>query len=189
MDGKRIGVLKTGDKTLRDMLSPLQCAILSIPPEYGFALPGMVELLRRWNLYTNTRVRKYYDEYKCLKDVLHYKYFKDVLHRARQGSLDELKKPKAELFLEKPLTRIIHLQTFGKDAWSIFDLMELQDVLTDSQLLIVEVQPSDQWCYFLFVGPPRPNTLFILKEGSHFHGIKDPITFFGKYCDFHYRDS
>ena len=82
-DGKRIGVLKTGDKTLRNMLSPLQCAILSIPAEYGLALPGMVELLRQWNLYTNTRVRKYYDDYKHLKDVL---------HRPRQGSLEELKK-------------------------------------------------------------------------------------------------
>ena len=48
-----------------------------------------------------------------------------------------------------------------------------------------EVQASDQSCHFVFVGPPRPNTLFILKEGNHFHGIKDPITFFGKYCDFH----
>jgi len=67
--------------------------------------------------------------------------------------------------------------------------MELQDVLTDSQLLIVEVQPRDQSFDFLFVGPPRPNTIFILKEGSHFHGIKDPITFFGKYCDFHCRGS
>ena len=179
-DGKRIGVLKTAGKTLRNMLSPLRCAILSIPAEYGFALPGMVELLRQWNLYTNTRVRKHYDDYKHLKDVL---------HRARQGSLDELKKIKYEEFLEKPLGRIIYLQTFGKDAWNIFELMELQDVLTDSQLLIVEVQPSDQLCHFLFVGPPRRNTLFILKEGSHFHGIKDPITFFGKYCDFHCRGS
>ena len=63
--------------------------------------------------------------------------------------------------------------------------MELQDVLTDSQLLMVEVQASDQSCHFLIVGPTRSNTLFILKEGSHFHGIKDAITFFGKYCDFH----
>ena len=179
-DGKRIGVLKTGDKTLQNMLSPLRCAILFIPPDYGFALPAMVELLRQWNLYTNTKVRKYYDEYKHLKNVL---------HRPRQGSLDELKKQKAELFLEKPLGRIIHLQTYEKDAWSIFDLMELQDVLTNSQLLMVEVQPSDQSCHFLFVGPPRPYNLFILKEGSHFHGIKDPITFFGKYCDFHCRGS
>ena len=171
-----MGVLKTVDKTLRNMLSPLRCAILSIPAEYGFALSGMVELLRQWNLYTNTRVRKHYDDYKHLKDVL---------HRARQGSLDELKKIKYEEFLEKPSGRIIYLQTFGKDAWNIFELMELQDVLIDSQLLIVEVQPSDQSCHFLFVDPPRPNTLFILKEGSHFHGIKDPITFFGKYCNFH----
>ena len=60
--------------------------------------------------------------------------------------------------------------------------MKLRHALTDSQLLIVEVKPSDHSCHFLFVGPPKPNTLFILKEG-----IKDPITFFGKYCDFHCR--
>jgi len=65
--------------------------------------------------------------------------------------------------------------------------MELQDVLADSQLLIVEVKPSDRSCHFLVVGPPKPNTLFILKGGIHFHGIKDPITFFGKYCDLHCR--
>ena len=51
-DGQRIGFLKTGKGTPRDMLKPLRCAILSIPPEYGFVLPGMVELLRQWNLYT-----------------------------------------------------------------------------------------------------------------------------------------
>lgn len=67
--------------------------------------------------------------------------------------------------------------------------MELQHALNDSQLLMVEVKPSDQSRHFLFVGPPRPNTLVILKEGIHFHGIKDPITFFGKYCDFHCRYS
>ena len=94
-----------GDKTLRDMFSPLRCAILSIPPEYRFMLPGMVELLRQWNLYTNTRVRKHYDDYKHLKDVI---------HRLRQGSLDKLKKTKYKEFLEKPLGRIIHLQTFEK---------------------------------------------------------------------------
>ena len=38
-DEKRIGFLKTGDKTLRDMLSPLRCAILSIPPEYDSRSP------------------------------------------------------------------------------------------------------------------------------------------------------
>jgi len=56
-NGKRIEVLKAAVKPLRHMLSPLGCAILSIPAEYGFDLPGMVELLRQWNLYTNTRVR------------------------------------------------------------------------------------------------------------------------------------
>ena len=105
----------------------------------------------------------------------------DVFHRPRQGSLDELKKIKYQEFLEKPLGRIIHLQTFLKKAWSFLELLRPQNALTDSQLLMVEVKPSDQSCHFLFVGPPRPKTLFILKEGSHFHGIKDPITFFGKY--------
>jgi len=47
-------------------------------------------------------------------------------------------------------------------------------------------------CWALLPGqyhsrPPKPNSLFILKKGTHFHGIKDPITFFGKYCDFHCR--
>ena len=178
-DEKRIGFLKTGDKTVRDMLSPLRCAILSIPPEYGLALSGMVELLRQWNLYTITRVRKHYDDYNLLKDVL---------HRPRQGSLDELRKIKYEEFLEKPLGRIIHLQTLETNAWTFLELLNLQHAVPDSQLLMVEVKPSDQSRHFLFVGPPRPNTLFILKEGIHFHGIKDPITFFGKYCDFHCRD-
>jgi len=114
---------------------------------------------------------------------------KHVLHRPRLKDVGQGLKLRHGPFLNNALGRIIHLQTFGKGAWNIFDLMELQDALTDSQLLIVEVQPSHQWCYFLFVGPPRPNTLFILKEGSHFHGIKDPITFFGKYFDFHYCGS
>ena len=175
-DEKRIGFLKTGDNTLRDMLSPLRCAILSIRPEYGFALPGMVELLRQWNLYTNTRVRKHHDDNKLLKNVL---------HRPRQRSLDELRKIKNEEFLEKPLGHIIHFQTFGRNAWTFLELLDVQHALIDSQLLMVEVKPSDQSRHFLFVRPPKPNTLFILKEGSHFQGIKDVITFFGKYCDFH----
>ena len=136
----------------------------------------MVELLRQWNLYTDTKVRKRYD---------HYKYLKDMHHRPKQRSLEELKKIKYELFLGKRLGRIIHLQTYGKEGWNIFELMELQEVLTDSQLLMVEVHTSNQSCHFLFVGPALANSLFILKEGNHFHGMKDPITFFGKYCDLH----
>ena len=175
-DGQRIGFLKTGEGTLRDMLKPLLCAILSIPPEYGFALPGMVELLCQWNLYTDTKLRKHYDEYK---------YLKDVLHRPKQRSLEDLKKMMSELFLEKALGGIIHLQTLEQEGWSILELMELQDMLADSQLLMVEVQPSDQSCHFRFVGPARANRLFILKEGNHFHGIKEPSTFFAKYYDLH----
>ena len=108
-----------------------------------------------------------------------------MLHRPKQRSLENLKHMMSELFLEKPLERIIHLQTLEKDAWSIFELMELQEALPDSQLLMVEVQASDQSCHFRFVGPARANSLFILQEGNHFHGIKEPITFFGKYCDLH----
>ena len=89
-------------------------------------------------------------------------------------------------FLETALGHILYLQTYEKDAWTIFELMELQDVLADSQLLIVEVKPTNYMCYFLLLGPPKPNTLVILKEGIHFHGIKDPITFLETYCHFHW---
>ena len=82
-----------------------------------FTLPGMEELLRQWNLYTNTRVRKHYDDYKLLKDVL---------HRPRQRSLDELRKIKYEEFLEKPLGPIIHFQTFETNAWTFLELLDLQ---------------------------------------------------------------
>ena len=105
--------------------------------------------------------------------------------RERRASQTELRKIKYEEFLEKPLGRIIHLQAYEKDAWTFLELLRLQEALTDSQLLMVEVKPSDQSSHFLFVGPPTPKTLFISKEGIHFHDIKDPITFFGKYCDFH----
>ena len=175
-DGQRIGFLKTGEQTLRDMLRPLRCVILSIPPEYGFALPSMVELLDRWALYDQTILKEHYEHYALLQDVLRHPRRKDVGQRLklRHGA-----------FLNDALGRIIQLQTYGNEGWTIFELMELQDALPDSQLLLVEVQASDQSCHFVFVGPPRANTLFILKEGNHFHGIKDPITFFGKYCDFH----
>lgn len=112
---------------------------------------------------------------------------KDVLRHPRRKDVGQALKLSHGQFLETALCHIIYLQTFEKDAWNIFDLMELQDVLADNKLLIVEVKPSDHSCHFLFVGPPKPNGLFILKEGIHFHGIKDPITFFGKYCDFHCR--
>ena len=139
----------------------------------------MVELLRQWNLYNQTTLREHYNDYTLLKDVLCHPRRKDVGHALKLHHSP---------FLNNALGCIIYLQTFEKDAWSIFELVELQDVLNDSQLLIVEVQASDHSCHFLFVGPPRPTTLCILKEGSHSHGIKDPITFFGKYCDFHCRD-
>ena len=77
-DGKRIGFLKTGEQTLRDMLRPLRCAILSIPPECGFALPGMVELLGQWTLYNQTTLKEHYNHYTLLKDVLRHPRRKDV---------------------------------------------------------------------------------------------------------------
>ena len=60
------------------------------------------------------------------------------------------------------------------DLRNIFELIELQEVLLDSQLLIVEVKASDHSCHFSFVGPPAANSLFILKEDCHFQGLKDP---------------
>ena len=134
----------------------------------------MVELLRQWNLYTDTKIRKHYNHYTLLKDVLRHPRRKDV---------GQTLKLQHSAFLNHALGRIIHLQTYGKEGWSIFELMELQEVLANSQLLMVEVKPSDQSCHFHFVGPPRVKSLFILKEGNHFHSIKEPITFFGKYCD------
>ena len=76
----------------------------SAQPEYGFTLPGMVELLRQWNLYTDTRVKEHYDNYRLLKDVL---------HRPRQRSLDELRNIKYEEFLGELLTHIIHFRADG----------------------------------------------------------------------------
>ena len=84
--------------------------------------------------------------------------------------------PRHPIFFDTP--------TPEKDGWNIFRLWDMQHALRDSQLLMVEVQASDSPYHFLFEGPPKPETLFVLKEGSHFQGIKDPIIFFGKYCDF-----
>ena len=175
-DGQRIGFLKTGEGTLRDMLKPLRCAILSLPPEYGFALPSMVELLWWWNLYADTDLRNHYDEYILLKDVLRHPRRKDVGHHL---------KVQYGPFLNNALGRIIHRQSLAKEGWSIFELMQLQEALADSQLLIVQVQPHDQSCHFRFVGPARAKKLFILQEGHHFHGIKEPSLFFVKYCHLH----
>ena len=124
--------------------------------------PSVVKCVVQWNIYNQTTLKKHYDNYILLKDVLRHPRRKDVVQalKLRHGP-----------FLETALGHIIYLQTYEKDAWSIFDLMELQHALTDSQLLKLEVKPSDQSCHFLFVG------------------IKDPITFFGKYCDFHCRYS
>ena len=99
-DGKRIEFLKTGEQTLRDMLRPLRCAILSIPPEYAFALRGMVKLLGRWTLYNQTILKEHYNHYTVLKDVLRQPRRKDVGQdlKLRHGP-----------FLNNALGRIIHL--------------------------------------------------------------------------------
>lgn len=114
----------------------------------------MLEILRQWHLYNQTTLKKQYDDYTLLKDMLRHPRQKDV-----GQSLKLSHSP----ILETALGHIIHLQTYEKEAWNIFELMELQDASTDSQLLIVEVKPNDHSCDFLFVGPPKPNTLFILK--------------------------
>jgi len=149
-DGKRIGFLKTGIKPLWDLLSPLQCAFLSVPPHKGFTLPAMVEILQQWNLYNHTKLKEQYNNYKLLKDVL---------HNPRRRSLGEQRKLRCGESLKDSLTHIINLQTYVKqsqDDWNIFELMQLQELLPDNQLLIVEVKPPDHWCHFLFVGPPNP---------------------------------
>ena len=116
-DSKRIGFLKTGEQTLWDTLRPLRCAILSIPPEYGFALPGMVELLGRWTLYNQTILKEQYNHYTLLKDVLRHPRRKDV---------GQDLKLRHSPFRNNALGCIIHLQTYGKESWKIFELMETQ---------------------------------------------------------------
>lgn len=178
-DGQRIGFLKTDDKLLLEMLSPLKCALLSVPPHKGFTLPCMVQILHEWNLYTRTRVDEHYKNYKLMKNALH-----NPIHQ----TLRTLRKLKCGNFQEDSLDHITNLHTRVKqnnDAWNIHEMMELQELLPGSQLLMVEVKPSDHSCHFLFVGPPAQDTIFILKEGLQFHGIKDPLTFFGKYCLLH----
>ena len=138
----------------------------------------MVELLRQWNLYTNTRVRKHHDDNKLLKNVL---------HRPRQRSLDELRKIKNEEFLEKPLGHIIHFQTFGKNAWTFLELLNLQTRIDRQPTLYGGSQAKRSvvsFSLFRSIEAQHPLHLIIIREGSHFHGNKDPITFFGKYCDF-----
>ena len=136
-DGKRSGFLKTDGKPLSDLLKPLQCAILSVPPQKGFTLPAMIEILLQWNLFKHIRSKKDYNHYKLLKDVL---------RNPRRQGLSQQEKLRGGPFLKNSSTHITHLQTRAKarqDAWNIFELMELQEVFVDSQLLLVEVKPSD----------------------------------------------
>ena len=67
-------------------------------------------------------------------------------------------------FLKSALAHITNLETFVKarqDVWNIFELMEHHEVLVDSQLLSVEVKPTNHSCHFLFVGPPAANNLLL----------------------------
>ena len=131
-----------------------------------FTLPGMVELLRQLNLYPNTRVRKHYDDYKLLKDVL---------HRPRQRSLEKLSTKNfwKSLWVTSSIFRLLkkRLDIFGASGSAS------EQALIDSQLLMVEVKPSNQPCHFLFVGQPKSNTLFILKEEPIFTASKIPSPF------------
>ena len=134
----------------------------------------MIVILQHHNLYKHTKSREHYNNYKLLKDVL---------RNPKRRGLGQLEKLRCGPFLKNVLTHITDLQTHVKarqDAWNIFQLMERQDLLLDRQLLIVEVKLADHSCHFLFVGPPDLDSLFILKEGPHFHGL--PIFFFEKYC-------
>ena len=74
-----------------------------------------------------------------------------MLRHPRQKDVGQSIKLRCGPFLETALGHIIHLQTYEKDAWTSYELMELQVVLADSQLLIVEVKPSDYSCHFLLV--------------------------------------
>ena len=79
-----------------------------------------MELLRQWNIYKQPTLREHYDNYTLLKDVLRHPRQKDV------GQAPKLNHGR---FLGTALGHIIYLQTCEKNAWRIFDLMELQDVL------------------------------------------------------------
>ena len=69
------------------MLSPLKCALLSVPAEKGCVLPAMIEILQKWNLYTNTGVQE------------HYKLLKDALHHPVHKTLSALRKLKGKKIL------------------------------------------------------------------------------------------
>ena len=151
-DGKRIGFLKTGDKPLREMLSPLQCSVLSVSPHKEFTLPAMLEILQQWNLYNRTK-----------EHYINCKELKGVLHHLRQ-SRGKQRKLRCGESLKGSLVLLIDLHTRVKKSqedWNFFELMEPQELLPGNQLLIVEVKPSDHLRHFLFVGPLAPDSIFI----------------------------
>ena len=71
----------------------------------------------------------------------------------------------------------------NQDPWELQEVMELQDLLTNDQLLIGEVKPADHACHFLLVGPPAETVILLLKDGDRSHGVKNPATSFQNYCD------
>ena len=76
-------------------------------------------------IYNQTTLKEHYNNYTLLKDVLRH---------PRQKDIGQALKLHHGPFLNNALDRIIYLQTFEKDACSIFELMELQDDLTDSEV-------------------------------------------------------
>ena len=164
-DGKRIGFIRTHGKSLEDFLLPLKCAVLSATTCHGFALTAMVEILQLWRTYELTQDQSIYKKYHFLKTKW---------QNTRDG-VDEKKSYAPNLHM---------LVKNNQDPWELKEIMELQDLLTHDQLLIVEVKPVDHACHFLFVGPPAESVILLLKDGDRFHGVKDHVTFFQKYCDF-----
>ena len=82
---------------------------------------------------------------------------------------------------QKDGKRIGFLKTNGQPL----EQMELQELLPGHQLFIVEVQPNDHSCHFLFVGLPATHSLWLLNVGDHFHGLKNPLLVFETYCRFY----
>ena len=119
----------------------------------------MVELLQLWKSYDLTLDEMIYRKYLVLKNQ----------RQSTQDGVDE--KFSYALNLHMPVKN-------NKDPWELKEIMELQDLLTHDQLLIVKVKPLD-----LFVGPPAESVIMLLKDGGRFHGVKYPVFFFEKYCN------
>ena len=68
-------------------------------------VPAMTEILQKWNIYTDTRVKEHYDHYKLLKHALHH-----PMHQ----TLSTLRKLKGGQILADSLDHISHLQTLTR---------------------------------------------------------------------------